>query len=105
MEGLERALGHEVLLGEHLDRVGDGMEKAYEREAQDVGAVGADAVLHDGALLAFDPAQQARDAHAEGQGEGDFHAAPQKDHERASWSSLKISQSGRAQPMGSRAFR
>ncbi len=51
----------DVLLGEHLDRVGDQRVDDAEVERQeateDVGAVGADAVLDERAALALDPEQ------------------------------------------------
>ena len=49
---------HEVLLGQHLDRVGERMEQPEDPDAEDGGAVGADPILHDGRLLALDPGQE-----------------------------------------------
>ena len=75
---------HEVFLGQHLDRVGERVEEPEEPQAEDRGAVGTDAILHDRGLLALDPgedpAQVQHEAHDEGDpGEGD----PEIDHEGA----------------------
>ncbi len=61
MQDLVRAFRDEVLLGEHLDRVGDRVEEPQHRESQDVGAVRADPVLHDRGLLSLDPGMEARE--------------------------------------------
>ena len=60
MEDLVRAGRDDVLLGEHLDGVGEGMEQPHQPEAEDAGAVGPDPVLDDGRLLALDPGVQPR---------------------------------------------
>ena len=59
---LVRARGGEVLLGQHLDRVGQGVEQPQDADAEaehgDGRAVGPDPVLHDRGLLALDPGQE-----------------------------------------------
>ncbi len=49
--------GHEVFLEDHLDGVRDRLEKPEHPQPQDLGPVGPDPVLDDGALLALDPGQ------------------------------------------------
>ena len=59
---LVRARGGEVLLGQHLDRVGQRVEQPQDANAEaEHGygrAVGPDPVLHDRGLLALDPGQE-----------------------------------------------
>ena len=58
MEDPVRAGRDDVFLREHLHGIGEGMEQPHQAEAEDAGAVGADAVLNDGRLLALDPGMQ-----------------------------------------------
>ncbi len=65
------ARGTEVLLGQHLQRVGERMEQPEDAQAEDGRAVGADAVLHDGRLLALDPGEEAPQVQHHEHHEGD----------------------------------
>ncbi len=55
MEDLVRPGRDDVLLGEHLDGVGQRMEQPHHPPPVDAGAVGPDSVLDDGRLLALQP--------------------------------------------------
>ncbi len=73
MQHLVGPLGNEIFLGEHLDAVGDGVEQPEHGKAQDIGPVGADPVLHDGALLPFHPGQHgSKKSHGDEKYETDF---------------------------------
>src|SRR5438128_1719806 len=78
----------EVLLREHLDRVGERVEQAQQAEPEDRRAVGADAVLHDRRLLALDPREEPAKVEDEEHDEGD---APEGDAEvrGAHWSGVR----------------
>ena len=60
----------EILLEDHLDGVGEGLEEAEEPQPEDRGPVGADPVLHDRALLALDPGQDRGSGGGPDQGAG-----------------------------------
>ena len=55
------ALGNEILFGEHFQGVGDDVKQSQSAKAQDFGAIGSNAILHDGALLALDPGEHRRE--------------------------------------------
>ena len=57
---LSAPAGTMILLGEHLDGVGERMEQPHHPPAENAGAVGADPVLNDGRLLALQPGMQPR---------------------------------------------
>ena len=72
---MEGALGErrgEVLFEEHLDGVGKRLEQPEEAKAEDRGPVGPDAVLHDRALLAFDPGQKKGQEERPDEGQNDL---------------------------------
>ena len=61
--GVEGSVGtgrDDVLLGEHLDRVGDAVKESQRPKAEDAGAVGADPILDEGRLFALHPGMQPR---------------------------------------------
>ncbi len=67
MEKVVGAVGHEVFLGEELDRIGQQRVDEAEvgqpqplAEPEDRGAIGADAVLNQGAAFALEPQQDDR---------------------------------------------
>ena len=76
----------EVLFRYHLQPVGDGVEEPDEAEAEDVGPVGPDAVLHHSALLALDPGQKPRHVHDEADDKEDLDQMDERldDHSAAS---------------------
>src|SRR5713226_5089693 len=72
------ARGAEVFLGQHLQRVGQGMEQAQGTDTEDGRPVGADAVLHDRRLLTLDPAEEG--GHVQDEEHHERHA-PERDAE------------------------
>src|SRR5207249_10167218 len=60
VEGLIRAGRDDVLLAEHLDHIGDAVERSQQPKTKDVGAVGADPVLEEGGLLPLHPGMKPR---------------------------------------------
>ena len=51
------AIRNEIFLGKHFQGVRNGMKQAEDGKAQNVGPIGANPVLHDGALFAFHPGE------------------------------------------------
>src|SRR2546426_10432033 len=60
MQSLIRTSRDDILLAEHLDHIGDAVERSQQPKAEDVGAVGPDAVLDECGLLPLHPGMKPR---------------------------------------------
>jgi hypothetical protein len=69
---------NDVLLGEHLDRIGEAVKQAQHAKSKNAGPVGPDAVLNQGRLLPLDPGMKAGEVQNDEENEQSQHKFDQE---------------------------